>query len=75
MGCSELSVRMEWIRRRASVGANGRHGNVVPTYRPKDDDAASSLPEADDVLGREGITIPSVGRVRRCGDVRYGKGY
>ena len=29
---------------------------------PKDDDAASSLPDA---VGREGITIPSVGKVRR----------
>jgi hypothetical protein len=27
--------------------------------RIEDGDAASSLPEADDVLGREGITIPS----------------
>jgi len=48
------------MHRRPSAGENGRPGNVVPTYRPKDDDAASSLPDADDVLGREGITIPSV---------------
>ena len=47
------------MHRRPSAGENGRHSNVVPTYRPKDDDAASSLPEADDVVGREGITIPS----------------
>jgi len=47
------------IRRRVLLGESGRHGNVVPTYRPKDDDAASSLPDANDVVGREGITIPS----------------
>ena len=47
------------MHRRPSVGESGRPGNVVPTNRPKDDDAASSLPEANDVVGREGITIPS----------------
>ena len=56
---------MQWIGRRGLVGESGRHGDVVPTLPPKDGDAAPSLPDADDALGREGITIPSVGKVRR----------
>ena len=46
-GEGESWVRMEWIRRRTLVGESGRPGDVDPTCRPKDDDAASSLPDAD----------------------------
>ncbi len=50
----------------ASDGASGRHGNVVPTRGMGGQIGLG--------VGRDGITIPSVGKGSRWGCGRSGKG-